>query len=203
MLMEMKAFLMTSGSTMCDFAQVIEGRIANQTEQYLIPNKDVIESKLLKEISKVSDALNSYDITTNATFSMPLAEEYDFYNIVQAYMASTVFMITFFLVMISIMLIFSLMLSDVEGKTFEYGILRTLGFKKRNLISMVSLKSLSFAIPGLTMGLIIAFIFNIAIKEKMYMMFNNTNTYLLSREALVLGITLGLILPFVTNYFPV
>lgn len=37
---------------------------------------------------------------------------------------------TFLLLMLSVLLIYSLMIGDVEEKTYEFGMLRALGFKK-------------------------------------------------------------------------
>ena len=39
-----------------------------------------------------------------------------------------------FLAILASMLVLSLMLADVDGKTYEYGMLRALGFMKRHLI---------------------------------------------------------------------
>jgi ABC-type antimicrobial peptide transport system permease subunit len=39
-------------------------------------------------------------------------------------------------VLLGILLIYSLLLNDVEEKTYEYGMLRALGFKQRSLIQV-------------------------------------------------------------------
>jgi len=44
------------------------------------------------------------------------------------------------LVILSVLLIYSLLLSDVEEKTFEYGMLRTLGMQQNVLILLLVLQ---------------------------------------------------------------
>lgn len=41
------------------------------------------------------------------------------------------------LVMLAILLIYSLMISDIEEKTYEFGMLRALGFLKTNLMHLI------------------------------------------------------------------
>ena len=56
------------------------------------------------------------------------------------------------------MLLYSLMLSDVDARTYEYGMLRALGFQKKHLTNLICLKSFSFSIPGLIFGVFVAFV---------------------------------------------
>ena len=44
-----------------------------------------------------------------------------------------------FLAILSFVLIYSLMLSDVDSKTYEYGMLRALGFRSAHLVGLLSL----------------------------------------------------------------
>jgi ABC-type antimicrobial peptide transport system permease subunit len=76
--------------------------------------------------------------------------------------------IVFFLGILSVVLIYSLMLSDVDEKTYSYGMLRALGFRNKNLIGLISLQSFSFSIPGLLSGLLVAYFLNLIVR---YMIF--------------------------------
>ena len=66
----------------------------------------------------------------------------------------------FLLLMLSVLLIYSLMLGDVEEKTYEFGMLRALGFGKAWLIVLLIIQALVFAIPGLILGMITAYLLN-------------------------------------------
>ena len=72
--------------------------------------------------------------------------------------------IIIFLGILSAMLLYSLMLSDVDSKTYEYGMLRALGFRKKWLIGMIVEQSFGFSIPGIFLGVIIAWIFNVLLR---------------------------------------
>lgn len=65
-----------------------------------------------------------------------------------------------FLTLLSMLLIYSLMLGDVEEKTYEFGMLRALGLQHKTLMGYLLLQALSFSIPGLLFGLYVAFLLN-------------------------------------------
>ena len=48
---------------------------------------------------------------------------------IKVFLVSSMSTVVFFLGILSIVLIYSLMLSDVDEKTYEYGMLRALGFR--------------------------------------------------------------------------
>ena len=113
------------------------------------------------------------------------------------------FVINFFLGMLAAMLLYSLMLSDVDSKTYEYGMLRALGFKKAHLMSMISMQSALFSVPGIMMGLIAAWIFNMMIRESIFIESYNMTNYSLTGSALLVGGLFGLIMPQIANYLPI
>jgi ABC-type antimicrobial peptide transport system permease subunit len=61
------------------------------------------------------------------------------------------------------------MLSDVNEKTYQYGMLRALGFRNKNLIALISLQSFSFSIPGLIGGLLVAYFMNVIARSLVFM----------------------------------
>ena len=95
------------------------------------------------------------------------------------------------------------MLSDVSEKTYEYGMLRALGFKKKHLISIITIKSISFSIPGLFFGVLVALILNIGIRMMIFLHSDNFETYALTTVAIIIGVAFGLIMPMISNYFPI
>ena len=101
------------------------------------------------------------------------------------------------------MLVFSLMLSDVDGKTYEYGMLRALGFKKPYLVAMITIKSFSFSLPGCFGGVCAAYVLNVAIREAIFEQAQNSMGYSLTPLALILGVAFGLLMPFLANYLPI
>ena len=111
--------------------------------------------------------------------------------------------IMFFLWMLCILLVYSLMLGNVDERTYEFGMLRSLGFKKNNLIYLIIMQGFIFAIPGTILGLTTAYIAN----NFVAFLFNWYSTlvmpYFLSTSNLIFGIFVGLSIPLVSSYFPI
>ena len=108
----------------------------------------------------------------------------------------------FLLVIISIILIYSLMISDVDEKTYEFGMLRALGLTNTSLVLLLILEGLFFAIPGFCMGLLFAYLLNSAAA---FLFFKDTElktSYDLTGTAIALGIclaTVNYIIPIFHN----
>ena len=75
------------------------------------------------------------------------------------------------------MLVVTLMLADVDGKTYEYGMLRSFGFMQRHLSLLISLNSTVFSIPGLSLGLLLATFINVALREVIFLQASNWLSY--------------------------
>jgi len=71
---------------------------------------------------------------------------------------AVLFTIVFFLFIIDMILIYSMMLSDVEERTYEFAMLRTLGFKNRSLVILLLLQSTFFSLPATLMGFAMLYI---------------------------------------------
>ena len=67
-------------------------------------------------------------LESNFTLTAPLKGQFGTTSTMKTFLDSTLITIIIFLGMLSAMLLYSLMLSDVDSKTYEYGMLRSLGF---------------------------------------------------------------------------
>ena len=108
-----------------------------------------------------------------------------------------------FLSILSVMLIYSLMLQDVNSKTYEYGMLRALGFRKLYLVEVISLKSIAFSVPGLFLGIVIAICLNILLREFIFINSLNALSYDLTSASIILGLSFGVLTPFLANLLPI
>ena len=107
------------------------------------------------------------------------------------------------LVGMGVMLIYSLLLSDVEDKTYEYGMLRALGLPHNALIELLLIQALFYAIPGITFGLIISQLLSAPIIYFMVQYSSVPASYLLQVDTIVLGCTLGILMPIISNIAPI
>lgn len=65
---------------------------------------------------------------TNYEGSVPLALSVNGFLVLKMFLDNMIATSIFLLVMLAVLLIYSLMISDVEEKTYEFGMLRALGF---------------------------------------------------------------------------
>ncbi|CDW83103.1 permease-like protein [Stylonychia lemnae] len=63
--------------------------------------------------------------------------------------------IIFFIFVLAFILNQSLVQSDVEERTYEFAMLRTLGYQKRQLVQLLSFQTLFFSVPGSIIGFIV------------------------------------------------
>ena len=102
-----------------------------------------------------------------------------------------------------IVLIYSLLLSDVEDKTYEYGMLRALGLQTESLVQLLCIQGVFYSIPGIIIGLIVAQILSLPITYAMSFYSSVHLPYHLNFGTLLLCFTLGLVIPILSNIFPI
>lgn len=98
--------------------------ISNKADLYV--DKDKIRIGMIQMTNKFYEEMG---IDYPATPQAPLANAVTGFLMVKSFLDNMVISATFLLLMLSILLIYSLMIGDVEEKTYEYGMLRALGFK--------------------------------------------------------------------------
>lgn len=86
------------------------------------------------------------------------------FDIIRTFLDTIFASIVFFLLILSIMLIYSLMMANVDQKTYEFGMLRSLGLRKTHLIGVLLLQATLFIVPGVSLGLLAAYIINVIIR---------------------------------------
>lgn len=184
---------------LCPYALQIEGILSKAVQYYVLDDRDM-ENELAR---KGTDIVNRISLQTNASISTPLMTQVEQIGMVRIFLSSSMGTIVFFLGILSVVLIYSLMLSDVDEKTYSYGMLRALGFRNKNLIGLISLQSFSFSIPGLAGGLLVAYFLNLIVRYMIFVYAQNTTDYSLSTGSVVLGCILGIFLPIMANIIPI
>jgi ABC-type antimicrobial peptide transport system permease subunit len=81
--------------------------------------------------------------------------------------------------------------------------LRSLGWKKKYLVAVITLKSISFSFFGLFVGILVAFIVNTFLREIIYIEALNYLDYNLTTASIVTGIAFGFFTPLFANYWPI
>jgi ABC-type antimicrobial peptide transport system permease subunit len=121
----------------------------------------------------------------------------------QSFLSSTLIVVICFLAILSSQLLYALMLSDVDTKTYEYGMLRALGFKSSHLVSMITIQSFFYSLPGIFLGVAVALVTNVLLRYFIYVFAENTSDFALSSTSLWIGITFGIIMPLLAILLPI
>jgi len=95
------------------------------------------------------------------------------------------------------------MLSDVEEKSYEFGMLRALGFNTDNIMVTIIMQAITFSVPGVISGLMLAGVFNYLLRDFLFTVTNNSSTYSLSINSVYIGVFIGTVLPLVSNIIPI
>lgn len=81
--------------------------------------------------------------------------------------------------------------------------MRALGFQKGHVLKFVVVQAFSFAIPGMILGLIIAFVINEGFREVMFIALKNAGDYSIPGRVIIITILLfGFIVPIVSIIGP-
>lgn len=124
----------------------------------------------------------------NITTKSPVKESLNQFQYIKLFLDSTLFTIVVFILILSAMLIYSLMVSDIDEKTYEMAMLRALGLRTASLFQMIMLQSLIFAVPGLIAGLLISGTINVLLRFFVFSYTVSYTSYFLAITALILGL---------------
>eukprot|EP01006_Ploeotia_vitrea_P006656 TRINITY_DN14289_c0_g1_i1.p1 TRINITY_DN14289_c0_g1~~TRINITY_DN14289_c0_g1_i1.p1 ORF type:complete len:1295 (-),score=88.49 TRINITY_DN14289_c0_g1_i1:31-3585(-) len=110
----------------------------------------------------------------------------------------------FIMVILTSILMYSLLLTNADEKTYEYGMLRALGLRNTNLMNLITYQALWFSIPGVAIALFLSFLFNILLEEILSPMTGYAPSYTtIATTAIVVPLFLGFVLPLVSNIVPI
>ena len=73
----------------------------------------------------------------NVTVQLPIGKTFGMSALALDFINTNYVLIIVFLTILSSQMIYGLMLSDIDTKTFEFGMLRALGFNKLNLATTI------------------------------------------------------------------
>lgn len=111
-----------------------------------------------------SQQSDSQDLNKEIVATAPVKEALDSFKFIKLFLDSTFLTIVIFMVIISAVLIYSLMVSDIDERTYEMAMLRALGLRSSSIVYLILMQSIIFAVPGVLAGLIISAIFNVIIR---------------------------------------
>ena len=138
-----------------------------------------------------------------AAFSTPIAQTLTLTQYIRYFLDNIFYSVVVLIVFLGVLLIFSLLLHDVDAKTYEYGMLRALGMRHRTLVQVLVSKSFLFSVPGIALGLLIAYVVNVPLEDVISGYASIPSSYSFYTSPLLLSIAVGLVMPLVANIVPI
>lgn len=119
----------------CNVTMTVNGVLKNQVDVYT-KDKSEMDAAILQVTNSM---MNQVGLNSNITTTTPLKSQIQTFNLISVLMNTVLGTIVAFLAILCIQLNYSLMLSDVDAKTYEFGMLRALGYNKKNVMTTVLL----------------------------------------------------------------
>lgn len=188
----------TNNTNMQAYALTANFVIKDKLSAYKSPSK--IRANLIDYTNGIYERIGTSD---PSTITAPLGDALNQVQLIKSFLDNTFIIIVFLLTILSIILVYSLMNSNVEEKTYEFGMLRALGFFKQNLINLMVTQALFFGLPGMALGMIISYVANTLVSFILLDYAKVSQSYLVSGDAVALGVTIGIIMPIVSNILPI
>jgi ABC-type antimicrobial peptide transport system permease subunit len=111
--------------------------------------------------------------------------------------------VIFLLSFVSGIVVYSLMLFDIDERRYEMGMLRTLGMSKRSIVIIMLNQAFFFAIPGLIIGIILSALLYLIC---FIIIFSMSHAYIpctLKTGSILYGIGFSISMPLVANIMPI
>ena len=188
-----------TGFQMAEHAMTVVAQLRERETAYMLGVSELKEFML-----HVSDDLSNYiGFNESVSFTTPVADSIGTYEFFRLFIDQIFLFILIVMLFLGACLVFSLLLSDVEAKTYEYGMLRALGMKQYVLAELLSIQSLMFSVPGILLGILLGWVLYIPIAA-----YISTYTMLrpdlgLNVVAWVLALCMGFLMPVIANVVPI
>ena len=165
------------------------------------PDYNTIQSDMVKYSSNVVTALGILD---SLQYETPIVRQLRRSRFTSMYLALILDILVLILTVLSTVLIYSLLMINVQTRTFEIAIRRMLGTSKRHIVLLLGVQALSYSIPALVVGMTVSHFGAVAlIKLFSERMSGITIEGGLSARGVLYGIILGLLIPICASIGPI
>jgi hypothetical protein len=179
-------------------AMFLIAMIKNRLNIYNFPS--IQRQEELSHLS--SDLMQAVGITRPVSVNDVVNQALDAAQFIKIFIDEVFFTVLSILSMLATILIYALLMADVEGKTFEYGMLRSLGLKKNSLVGLLLMQAALFSLPGVVLGLLVSVILYTPIEFVLSQIAGMPMSIHFEISVWILGIGLGLFLPFFGTFYP-
>ena len=141
----------------------IAGKYARREDEYVTYAAETVmgrgKLRLMEVLSDFIAYLQKYE---NVYKAAPFIDSLEKIEVADFQVGSVLLTVIVFLFILDFIVIYTIMLSDVEERTYDFAMLRTLGFKNTSLVVLLLMQALLYSIPATIIGFILLEIFKSA-----------------------------------------
>jgi len=170
-----------------------------RTEVYLHSDMDYVRKLVTQFSSEVNYRLSYLDLKVVPVVMQTL----DPFAYVSVFLGLIINMSVFVLMLLCIVLIYSLLMINVESRTFEMGVMRMIGTKRSGLVGLLMTQAMTYAIPAIILGLPLAQLLGLGVFKVISIIASVEFPNLLTWDAVVVAAVLGLVIPTISAILPI
>jgi hypothetical protein len=155
------------------------------------------------QLAKISNAVaDAIGAGLGVTVTLPVALVLEPLKFLKLFLNQLFGACVLLVVALACMAIYSLLISDVEQSTYEFGMLRALGLDVRSLGILIASRAAYFTLPSLLLGLALAQLASFVGLAYLYDFIGAERDFTMNGFAAWLAIVLGITMPMIGSYVP-
>lgn len=133
----------------------------------------------------------------------PILENLQVYSVFSLFLNLILNIIIITMLGLSILLVYSLLMVNVETKTFEMGMFRMLGSTRVRIVQLLIFQGLFFSVPAILLGLVAAQIVAVPVTSYFASSTGVALSAWLTPTAILVSVTIGLLIPIIGAVLPI
>ena len=163
------------------------------------PDIQVIRGKISKYLEEVEEALGFYPVNVGSELLYDLGN----YSRMVLFIGLIFDLVIILLVIISVLLIYSLLLINIETRTFETGVQRMIGLSKKGIVLLVMVQSFLFVLPSVAFGFMASVPSLAVFSGVLESLLNVTIQPIPSTNAIIQALFIGIVIPLLSSLIPI
>ena len=174
----------------------MQAHILFKDRSELLYNEDVTKMKIILEKIGV-------ELSQNFTLTSPIIENMEKLKMFIGMQDSSFIWVIMVLGLLSGIVIYSLLLFDIDERRYEMGMLRTLGMNKTSIIMIMINQAFWFSIPGIALGIVAAWLLYLISYAAIFYLTFVYIPYTVKTSSIIMGMSFCIVLPLISNILPI
>jgi len=170
-----------------------------RTSYYLTSDYDAIQRRVSHFFASLSYSLGFHIVRPY----QPVLDQLAVFSIVAVFLQLVFTVIIFTLMYLCVILLYSLLVAQVETRTFEMGVMRMVGLRRPQLLLLILYQALAYALPSYLPGLLTAQLAAWILSRNFQASTGVAISSWLSPTSLALSAFFGLLIPLLAAILPI